>query len=180
MKHKHTDKYLQYDLLKSIKTKVAYQKFLQNLMVQQVSTNHIKWQAPGQQVSDSGAGQAIVFYSVNTRRSTQATLGEGRLTLHPSNLPRWPVAKPQTSRDYIVPPNHEASTTVGIFVMADSLIMGDGDAEGPLCIPTSPYREESSGANSRKVTCQGERTSNTTRRQMAGFLCESVNCTIMT
>lgn len=150
------------------------------MVIQQVSTNHIKWQALGYHMSNSGTGQTIVFNSVSTRCSAQAALSEGRLALHPSDLPWWSVAQPQTSRNYIVPPNHEAPATIRVFVAADRLIVVDGDAEGSLCIPAPPYREEGSGTDFREIAGQGERPFYTTRREPTGFLSESVNCSIVT
>lgn len=104
--------------------RVVYQKFLQNIVVQQVSINHTKQQAKGNQMSDSVTGKAIVFYSFSTRHSAQASLNEGMVALHPCNLPPLPVAQPQTSRDYIMPPNHEAPATIGILVAAYRLVVG--------------------------------------------------------
>ncbi|MPC51069.1 hypothetical protein E2C01_044906 [Portunus trituberculatus] len=59
------------------------------------------------------------------RRVAQATLCERSLPVHSSNLPRQPISKPKTGRDNIVPPYHKAVKTVGVFVAADRLVVGD-------------------------------------------------------
>lgn len=117
----------------------------------------------GHHMLDSWICHAIQFYSVSRRRSAQATRSEEGLALHPCNLPHTLVAQQQTSRDYIMPPNHEAPATMEILVAAGRLIVGGGEAEVLLCISALQYKEESGGTDFGEVAGQGERTSNVTR-----------------
>ncbi len=59
-------------------------------------------------------------------------------------------------------PNHEASASVGVFVAANGLVVVDGDAVRPLCVPTTPCRKKGGGADSGEIAGQGERAFITT------------------
>ncbi len=126
---------------------MARQDFLQCVMREEVKAHGIQRLSLGQQVTDSGAGQAVMFDGIGERSEAQTTLSEGRFSLHSGDLLWWTVAQPQTGRDDIMPPNHEAPATILVLVAAHGLIVVDGNAEWPLCIPTAPYRKESGRAD---------------------------------
>ncbi|MPC53340.1 hypothetical protein E2C01_047228 [Portunus trituberculatus] len=114
--------------------------------------------------------ETIVFDGVTVRGVAQAALGVGWLSLHLTDLPRETVTKPQTCRDHIMPPKHEAPATVCALLEADRVIVVDGDAERPHCVPATPYWEKSGGADSGKITGEEERAPILTWWQVAGFL----------
>ncbi|MPC18495.1 hypothetical protein E2C01_011380 [Portunus trituberculatus] len=101
---------------------------------------------------------------VRSGRSTQSALGVGWLTLHPGDLPRWPVAQPQTARNNVMPPNHDALAPIGVCTLADKLVVLNGNTVWSLCIPAAAERVERGGTDSIDVACQGQRASITTRR----------------
>ncbi|MPC28698.1 hypothetical protein E2C01_021908 [Portunus trituberculatus] len=75
----------------------------------------------------------------------QMPLGVGWLSLHPADLPRETVAMPQMCLRTMRPRRRY------VYFRRQTVVVVDGDAERPLCVPATPYPEKSRGADSGEV-----------------------------